>query len=380
MNPALTTNLLTPGKSIENNGLSAIDGASDGLSDELFSGEFSSAMDEVLSADGKLKPLDFATLKELGIQDLTELENISGIKLPTDAIELEQQPTLNMLALETDEQLESIGLFGNPATAALIETTKLSSELSERDLLNKPQLLVGRAINDAVEQPMLKKEVDLSRGPGEIDLSKQMKQLANGDVDISSELLTTTAKQETNVAKFVDQLASIDKWTNNAINPANNPLKTYSNVNPTGTILNRIEVPVTQAGWGEAVGNRLMMMANGKVQSANIHLNPAELGPIEIRVNVNQDQVNVHFVSSNALVREAIEDAFPRLKEMFVQNGLSLNDADVSQQSPQQGHASSGKDSDSTMSFNEESLEAADVQIENTNENMIDIGLVDQYV
>jgi flagellar hook-length control protein FliK len=390
LNPALATSLLKSGNSIENNALPSPDGVSNELSNELFAGEFSTAMEDILAADGKLKPLDVATLKQLEIQQITELEELSGVQLPpqllSEAIELQEKQPLfsDSIILQAADSIEEVNLLGHPDAITLLKANMIDGDSSENNLFNnqtaKSASLIGRELTDVIQQLPLKKESGLSQISSDIDFAQYAKELVTKDTDISKELLIQTNRQEINTTKLLEQFTSIDKPIN-LINSAANPaLKTYSNLDPSIAMLNRIEVPVTQTGWGEAVGNRLMMMINGKMQSANIHLNPAELGPIEIRINVNQEQASVHFVSNNSIVREAIEDAFPRLKEMFTQNGLSLANANVSQQSSQQGSPYSGEQNNTATVFNKESLETADVQINNTNENIIDIGLIDHYV
>jgi flagellar hook-length control protein FliK len=399
LNPALTTGLLKSVNSNEINALTPSNGALEGLSDELFASEFSTAMEDFLSANGKLKPLDLASLKGLDSQQLTELLEQNGIKLPpellSEAIDLKQLP-LNILPLEASSSIDDLNVVGHPDASALLKTNLINDDVLQDGQLEEGLLkegLLNRQANkhglfnkgvsaDAIQQSVLKKEAGLPHilSKSDIDLSQYMKSLSKNDIDVSSELLTQPVSQEINTTKLVDQLASIDKPINaiNSIN--NNPVQTYSNNEPSGMMLRRIEVPVQQAGWGEAVGNRLMMMVNDKMQSAHIHLNPPELGPIEVRVNVNQDQASVHFVSSNTAVRDAIEDAFPRLKEMFMQNGLSLTDANVSQQSPQQGNRYSSDQNGSATVVNNEPSEISDAQTENTQENSVDIGLIDHYV
>jgi len=389
LNPALTIGLLKSVNSNEINALSPSNGTFDGMPDERFASEFSAAIQDILSTDGKFKPLDLASLKGLDSQQLTELLEQNGIQLPPEllsgSIELKQLP-LNILALEANASIENINVIGNPDTRALLKTNLINDDLLEDGLLNnrssKPDLFDRGLVTDAIKQSMVKKEPGLSHVLSDTDLdpSQFIKGLIKNDVDVSSEIFPQIGKQEINATNLVEHLASIDKPLN-TINPvSNNSVQTYSNNEQSGMLLRRIEVPVHQAGWGEAVGNRLMMMVNDKMQSAHIHLNPPELGPIEVRVNVNQDQANVHFVSNHAAVRDAIEDAFPRLKEMFMQNGLSLSGANVSQQSSQQGNPYSSEQDGSLTVFNNDSSEISEVQTENTYENTVDIGLIDHYV
>ena len=93
-----------------------------------------------------------------------------------------------------------------------------------------------------------------------------------------------------------------------------------------------VETPFRQPGWDQALSERVLWAANQKMQSAEIKLNPPQLGPIEVRIQMHQDQAQVSFTSQHAAVREALEAALPRLREMFSASGFEL-DVNVSQHS-----------------------------------------------
>jgi len=103
-------------------------------------------------------------------------------------------------------------------------------------------------------------------------------------------------------------------------------------------------------GWEGAISDRVMWMIQGEQQFAKLRLNPPNLGPLEVRVNLHQDQASVSFLAQHAAVREALEAALPRLREMFDQQSLQLVRADVSDPGAHQGdgagdpasHSSSG--------------------------------------
>jgi flagellar hook-length control protein FliK len=369
-------------------------GASPGLSEELISGDFSEVLGDLLSADGKLKPLNIAALKELGLELSGDFEGLAQLDSSSQTLGLSQVLKLkSLLSSATDKQIENVELFGNPELQNILKTNLNNTDIGEEGLLNsltnKTDLLSTKVIGantDILQQSTLKKDVNLSQVFDETGLSKIMKHSSVvNDIDFSREFMTQVGNKETNNVKLVDQLASLDKPLNPITSINNHSVKSYTGMEQTGlNSFNRIEAPVTQSGWGEAVGNRMLMMVNSKINSANIQLNPAELGPIEIRVNVNNEHATVHFVSNNAAVRDAIEDAFPRLKEMFSQNGLSLSDANVSQhssqQSSQQGDHLFNEQNENLTMLNNESSESAEEEARLLHHNMLDIGLVDQYV
>jgi Flagellar hook-length control protein FliK len=398
LNPAITTNLLASNNVSINNEIQSLNA----VSDDLFASEFTAAMEAVLAPDGKIKPLNIAGLNELQGMQLTELAEQNGIPLPPQLLsQLEglkhqispqlanQQNGFNTqlpisvptsLTNNFTDDIKKLETLNNNA----LKTEIINDDLLDTDFINnttnKIDTFDGKLTLDAIQQPAFKKEVSLSQSLNGNDISTFLKDFRNENMDSGKDLLAQSSRQEINTVKLVDQLASMDKPLN-AINTINQySAHTNSNPSPTGTMLRSIEVPVQQAGWGDAVGSRLMMMVNNKMQSANIHLNPAELGPIEIRVNVNQDQATVHFISNHAAVRDAVEDAFPRLKEMFMENGLSLTDANVSEQSSKQSHSYSGEEQDSQPFSDIASEELAESNPEKTQIDLSEIGLVNHYV
>jgi flagellar hook-length control protein FliK len=92
-----------------------------------------------------------------------------------------------------------------------------------------------------------------------------------------------------------------------------------------------MERPVGQSGWGEDLGNRIQWMIGKHQQTAQIRLNPTHLGPMEVRVTVKDDQAHVVLIAQNGVVREALDAALPKLREMLAEQGLKLDDADVSE-------------------------------------------------
>lgn len=94
-----------------------------------------------------------------------------------------------------------------------------------------------------------------------------------------------------------------------------------------------ISVPPGQPGWDKALSNRVLWLVNQNTQTAQLQINPPQLGPLEVRVSVNQDQASLWFTSQHTVVRDALDAAIPRLREAFAEQGLTLVDVNVSQHS-----------------------------------------------
>ena len=92
-------------------------------------------------------------------------------------------------------------------------------------------------------------------------------------------------------------------------------------------------LPFAQPGWEQGLGNRVMWMVNQQVQTAELRMNPAHLGPLEVRISIRDDQATVSFVSAHAQVRDALQAAIPHLREMLSDSGLNLSNVNIAQHS-----------------------------------------------
>jgi flagellar hook-length control protein FliK len=76
-------------------------------------------------------------------------------------------------------------------------------------------------------------------------------------------------------------------------------------------------VPVDDAEWADQLSQKLAFLHSRNITSTELHLNPADLGPIDVRINMNGDQTTINFTSQNATVRELLEANIHRLREML---------------------------------------------------------------
>jgi flagellar hook-length control protein FliK len=77
---------------------------------------------------------------------------------------------------------------------------------------------------------------------------------------------------------------------------------------------------------------RVMFQVNQKIHTAEIKLAPEELGNMQIKVQLQQEQLSVQFVVQQAGAKEALEQQMPRLREMLQEQGIELTEGQVSQQ------------------------------------------------
>jgi flagellar hook-length control protein FliK len=93
-----------------------------------------------------------------------------------------------------------------------------------------------------------------------------------------------------------------------------------------------VHTPVHQSAFGREVGERVAVFVRDGVQSAELRVTPADLGPVTVRIDLSGTEASVAFTVAHADTREALQDALPRLRELLEANGIQLADASVSGQ------------------------------------------------
>ena len=102
------------------------------------------------------------------------------------------------------------------------------------------------------------------------------------------------------------------------------------------TVTTQIHAEVGSTGWANELGTRLHWMASQGIGSASLRLTPEQLGPVEVKISVHQNAASVWFSAAQPDTRTALEQALPRLRELFSAEGLNLTQAGVSDQSAKQ--------------------------------------------
>lgn len=77
--------------------------------------------------------------------------------------------------------------------------------------------------------------------------------------------------------------------------------------------------------------DRLLYQLNNKIQSAEVKITPEDLGTVQIKVNLQQEQLSVQFVVQQTNAKELLEQQMPKLKELLQQQGLQLSESQVEQ-------------------------------------------------
>lgn len=87
-----------------------------------------------------------------------------------------------------------------------------------------------------------------------------------------------------------------------------------------------------QTNTAEVLSERVNMMLSKNLKHVDIRLDPPELGRMQIKLSMNNDQASVQFTVTNQAAREMVEQSLPRLREMMQQQGLQLAQSSVQHQ------------------------------------------------
>ncbi|MDO8465992.1 MAG: flagellar hook-length control protein FliK [Gallionella sp.] len=102
----------------------------------------------------------------------------------------------------------------------------------------------------------------------------------------------------------------------------------------TASSLQTISSPLGSSGWAEEFSQKITWIGTQQNQVAELHLNPPNLGPLDVVLKISDNQATALFTSPHSAVRDAVENALPRLREMLADNGIMLGNTMVSDQSP----------------------------------------------
>lgn len=246
-------------------------------------------------------------------------------------------------------------LTANVATETNVSGISLVSTNSKENKLS-PQALTANmpSPQTAMSAPNASRPSELATAKDEPAFTEALKAISKNDV------ATAISGNSPHGQNISEQLATAQQpaaITLSSIPTSNTPIITAATLSSQLTV----STPVHQAGWGNDFSQKITWLSTQHDQSAELHLNPPHLGPMDVALKISGDQATALFTSPHAAVREAIEQALPKLREMLADNGIMLGNATVSDQSSrkdqgdfargqQENGNASGKTSDAAVS------------------------------
>lgn len=160
-------------------------------------------------------------------------------------------------------------------------------------------------------------------------------QVASEQTPIATKTLTLTDKEAFKLAEPANSLP--------AVNAQAMAQSASSAITPTPmapTTQATIAAPLGSPAWPAEFTQKINWVSTQQNQVAELHLNPPDLGPMSVTITINDNQATALFSSPHSAVREAIENAMPKLRESLADNGIMLGNATVNDQAPRDSGAS----------------------------------------
>ncbi|ARU31670.1 hypothetical protein CAP31_08230 [Sulfuriferula sp. AH1] len=287
------------------------------------------------------------------------------------------QPSAEMLAI--------LGHFQSMSATPHEQTVQAGSKLKVADKQLMPVTTApALAAKDVTAEPALGIPHSVKQSAGEVadNLAADPKS-AKTDMRIDSKFTAMLKNAETmnnnpHAAHAENDITPIPATVQNQLlTTPIQPALVGMVQNPTGSVTDKLTPRVGTPAWDQGFSQKIVWMAGNATQTASISLNPPDLGPLQVVLNVTNDQANATFIAAQPEVRLAIEAALPKLREMMSDAGIQLGQANVSAgTSNQQGSQSDSRASRQSIPIRETVMDNVNVPMKTVSGQ----GLVNTFV
>ena len=303
--------------------------------------------------------LALATMKSAGaVRDLAGRENVVKTSVPDSNLATEALP-VTQAAVQSEAVARSALSSADTGTNQESKASRLASQQQNQITNNNDALKIDtntkatadeRGAEQGAEQRLFQPsrlEVMLatgSSGPGSTQAESFQQQLARFEATVASAAAAHRGAEKTPVPELSARLKQLNLQQQDAA----------------GQLRERVQLMVRQ-----------------NIQVAEIRLDPAELGQMQIRINLQQEQASVQFIVQQQQAKELLEQQMPRLREMLQQQGIQLGEGQVQQHSRQQQGNGDGSQrpgqtaNHSAESFNDDLPAANTVEVQHR-ERLVD--------
>ena len=293
-----------------------------------------SQIEAAQQADTNVKNNQERDYSDLSISMLKNQSNGTGDKkIQLDDANVGDE-TIQFVTNELDVKSELEGSIDSEIESKI----KLAAEL-DNGVKNKTAIDLDAKVDPDVEKkPKIKLETD-------INLTKEHDDSETGtDLETSVETLKSLEKTEPLSTLVKNEMTSANQSIvdvngarpNQTSLMQSDKLVAFNQQAPSANNLLQEPLDIQSKHAAAMMGERVMMMLSQGKQEVEIRLDPAELGSMLIKMQVKQDQVQLHIQTQAGLSKDIIEQNMPRLREQLAQQGIQLSEANVQQQSQQQ--------------------------------------------
>jgi len=303
----------------------AVDAKTDAKTDEL------SAQLVVTPADSLAEPAKVTAAPVQGAttpeQALKTSDSVQPTVLTSDSALNQQQPSADPLqqALQANEVLAGAGSISRPGLTTTAGSDKAPAANAFAEHL--------KAVNHQTQQQQ-QQQSDAEQQPGQ----------GKAKASVEAMLTNLTAQPAQTAPAFVQQLQQVQQATEASlpqsavVQPLTPAAATSSaspallSARPADSLMTwQAPLALTEPGAAQQLKDRVMVQIQQKLQTAEVQLHPEELGSIQIKMNLQQDQLSVQFVVQQQAAKEALEQQMPKLRDLLEQQGIALTEGQVEQ-------------------------------------------------
>jgi len=297
-------------------------------SEALLKGGGEEQLTEKLSADSKddtdaseaVAPLMTAAVASVLTVSTNMVSPMSEAELPqktesdASAVQQSEISSLTTLAGTKSEAAIKADASGEAAIAAesrqALPQGKAAKALDSSEIMNVPGLQTSRDVldaNDAASASGLRLDASLTSPATSL----------NGSTSAAASLAATTSLATPTVATSNTPMMQA--------HPFDQSLRQAD-----ARINAAIETPVRSPAFAAELGDKVVWLASRQGQFAELSLNPPQMGALEVRLSLSgSGEASAQFFSPNPIVRETIDAALPKLRELMAQAGINLGEAEV---------------------------------------------------
>jgi flagellar hook-length control protein FliK len=289
------------------------------------------------------------------IDDLVSIENEKAVEIgKSDLVALKIDDNLTLKSLEsqlyvsvnkasTKKQAQLLAQLTPEAQNSAIDniSARVESAVSELQTEGKSTEFIA-ALQSGVKE--MKEQLKQGRESG-IDLKSLVTDaLAAVDVKVKGNTEIALDKQLNQISNILAAAISLNK-TNQQQTYLNTGLNEVQGIKEVAqqqiestrlvqqTAANDKAVNIFKPEGQQQLTEKVRWMINSRNITAEIKLDPPDLGGMNIKVNLSGDSASVSFVVQSQHARYALDQAVPRLREMLEEHGIELGQSSVQQES-----------------------------------------------
>ncbi len=239
--------------------------------------------------------------------------NLNGSKQTSNGATAE---ALTQQAIDPSTKAESRDILGKEAAiqTAAAATSTTEAVAKRADIENSNNGKLANTANSMAAEQLKGAELSVRLTPIQMGLEAN---LASGNEEVSTQDIKTVSGLQAHNLQIQQSLTRVE--------PQQIQLALKQHADQASQMQEMIQ------RFSPVMKQQLLTMVSQGVQHAEIRLDPAELGSMMVRIQVQGDTTQVQFQVSQHQTRDLVEQAMPRLREMLAEQGMQLTDGQVSQ-------------------------------------------------